>query len=59
MLVLAGGVERWDQASRLQTLGCHLAQGYLLGPPLHPREVGAYPTDDLAAWHRLPDPPGV
>jgi EAL domain-containing protein (putative c-di-GMP-specific phosphodiesterase class I) len=59
MLVLAGGVERWDQASRLQTLGCHLAQGYLLGRPLHPREVGAYPTDDLAAWHRLPDPSGA
>ena len=58
MLVLAGGVERWDQASRLQTLGCHLAQGLLLGGPLPPREVGDYPTDDLAAWHRLPDPPG-
>jgi diguanylate cyclase (GGDEF)-like protein/PAS domain S-box-containing protein len=59
MLVLAGGVERWDQASRLQTLGCHLAEGHLLGMPLHPRDVGAYPTDDLAAWHRLPDPSGA
>jgi diguanylate cyclase (GGDEF)-like protein/PAS domain S-box-containing protein len=53
LLVFAGGVERWEQANRLQALGCHLAQGYLLGPPLEPRDLVPFPTDDLAPWRRL------
>jgi EAL domain-containing protein (putative c-di-GMP-specific phosphodiesterase class I) len=55
LLVFAGGVERWEQANRLQALGCHLAQGYLLGAPLHPRDLTPFPTDDLASWRRLPE----
>ena len=52
LLVFAGGVERWEQANRLQALGCHLAQGYLLGPPLPPGDLVPFPTDDLAPWRR-------
>ena len=43
LLVFAGGVERWEQANRLQALGCQLAQGYLLGAPLHPRDLDPLP----------------
>jgi EAL domain-containing protein (putative c-di-GMP-specific phosphodiesterase class I) len=53
LLVVAGGIERWEQADRLEALGCHLAQGYLLGGPLHPRDLDPFPTDDLASWRRV------
>jgi len=56
--VIAEGVERSAQAPILQTLGCHLAQGYLLGAPLHPGAVGPFPTDDLIAWHDRLEPTG-
>jgi EAL domain-containing protein (putative c-di-GMP-specific phosphodiesterase class I) len=55
LLVAAAGVERWDQVTPLQSLGCHVAHGYLLGPPLRAHDVGPCPTDDLAAWHSLLD----
>jgi diguanylate cyclase (GGDEF)-like protein/PAS domain S-box-containing protein len=48
--VIAEGVERWPQVRRLQSLGCHLAQGYLFGNPLGAADIGAFPTDDLRAW---------
>jgi EAL domain-containing protein (putative c-di-GMP-specific phosphodiesterase class I) len=50
LLVFADGVERWEQANRLQALGCYLAQGYLLGEPLHARDLAPFPADDLATW---------
>jgi diguanylate cyclase (GGDEF)-like protein/PAS domain S-box-containing protein len=49
--VIAQGVERWAQVPILQTLGCHLAQGYLLGAPLRAGDIGAFPTDDPSAWY--------
>jgi EAL domain-containing protein (putative c-di-GMP-specific phosphodiesterase class I) len=53
MLIVADGVERWDQVSRLQSMGCHLAQGYLFGHPLRAQEIGPYPADDLGIWQGL------
>jgi diguanylate cyclase (GGDEF)-like protein/PAS domain S-box-containing protein len=49
--VIAEGVERWAQVPILQTLGCHLAQGYLLGAPLRASDIGAFPSDDPSAWY--------
>jgi EAL domain-containing protein (putative c-di-GMP-specific phosphodiesterase class I) len=50
LVVVAGGVERFDQVDRLKTLGCHLAQGDLLGRPLPAGALGLFPTDDLITW---------
>jgi diguanylate cyclase (GGDEF)-like protein len=39
--VVAEGVETEEQASRLRTLGCKLAQGYLFSRPVSPEAVDA------------------
>ena len=50
--IIAEGVERRAQVTRLQALGCHLAQGYFFGRPISARLIGAFPTDDLASWNQ-------
>jgi len=49
--IVAEGVETEPQLERLRGLGCDLAQGWLIGPPLPaPERVG--PSHDLDARTR-------
>ncbi|MGH9019196.1 MAG: putative bifunctional diguanylate cyclase/phosphodiesterase, partial [Acidimicrobiales bacterium] len=61
--IIAEGVERPVQATRLQALGCQFGQGYLFGRPLPARDLGPYPADDLTSWASslapAPSAPGV
>ena len=49
---VAEGVERTVEAVKLQSLGCHLPQGYLYGKTLPAEALGCFPTDGLSL-----DPP--
>jgi diguanylate cyclase (GGDEF)-like protein len=40
--VVAEGIERTDQATRLRELGCRLGQGYLFARPLTPEAMAAF-----------------
>jgi EAL domain-containing protein (putative c-di-GMP-specific phosphodiesterase class I) len=54
--VVAEGIETHETAEQVQTLGCHLAQGFFICPPMGPTEVlehlaparGAGPVPALA-----------
>jgi EAL domain-containing protein (putative c-di-GMP-specific phosphodiesterase class I) len=48
--IIAEGVERPVQATRLLALGCQLAQGYLFGRPLPACALGPFPADDVSSW---------
>jgi EAL domain-containing protein (putative c-di-GMP-specific phosphodiesterase class I) len=37
--VVAEGIETHESAERVQTLGCHLAQGFYICPPMGPDQV--------------------
>ena len=48
--VVAEGVETVAQRDELSRLGCDLAQGYLVSPPLHPDEVERWFTRHGHDW---------
>ena len=48
--VVAEGVETVAQRDELTRLGCDLAQGYLVSPPLHPDEVERWFTRHGGDW---------
>jgi diguanylate cyclase (GGDEF)-like protein/PAS domain S-box-containing protein len=48
--IIAEGVERRGEVTRLRSLGCHLAQGFLFGRPRPTAALGWYPADDLSSW---------
>src|SRR4051794_6490994 len=59
MQVLAEGVETAEQLELVRQVGCHLAQGHHLSPPLPADELGALLTEGrrLTGRQRLPDRP--
>ncbi len=52
--VIAEGVETASQGERLLTLGCNLAQGYVIANPMPGAELPGW----VAAWLRIPQPFG-
>jgi diguanylate cyclase (GGDEF)-like protein/PAS domain S-box-containing protein len=57
--IIAEGVERPVQATRLQALGRQFAQGYLFGKPLPARSLRPCPADDLSSWNELLGAPAL
>ena len=49
----AEGVEKIAQLKLLRTLGCDLAQGFLIAPPLEPDQLGAWRDGFAARWREL------
>lgn len=46
----AEGVESVEQLRILRDLGCKLAQGYLIAPPLEPGQLGSWSTEFQRRW---------
>ena len=49
----AEGVENVAQLKLLRSLGCDLAQGFLISPPLEPDQLGAWLGSFAARWSEL------
>jgi EAL domain-containing protein (putative c-di-GMP-specific phosphodiesterase class I) len=49
----AEGVETIHQLRAVAELGCDLAQGYLISPPLHPKALGAWKQAFRREWPSL------
>ncbi|HSG34015.1 MAG TPA: EAL domain-containing protein, partial [Sphingomonadaceae bacterium] len=54
--VVAEGVETEQQFELLRVMGCHFAQGHLLGLPLEYSEVGAFAADKAIMFPMLAAP---
>jgi EAL domain-containing protein (putative c-di-GMP-specific phosphodiesterase class I) len=50
LTVTAEGVETEDQLRYLADVGCDVAQGYLVGTPLAPEDLGSWCEDWKARW---------
>jgi EAL domain-containing protein (putative c-di-GMP-specific phosphodiesterase class I) len=46
----AEGVETAEQLALVRDLGCDLAQGYFISPPLEPAKLKAWRDDFLDSW---------
>ena len=57
LTVLAEGVERADQLSRLSRLGCHACQGFLFGPPVDADAIPALLRTEPGASGVWPEGP--
>ncbi len=57
--VVAEGVETHEQLDRLRSLGCEMAQGFLLARPMAPESITELLTGDLAGERVLGDGPGL
>ena len=51
LTAVAEGLETATQLNTLRVIGCDYAQGFLLGRPLPPEQIGDNPADNLTTWH--------
>ncbi len=51
--VIPEGIENAEQLLRLQSLGCHMGQGYLLSRPIAPHAVDALLAEQVGARRGL------
>jgi len=49
----AEGVETIDQLQLVRELGCDIAQGYLISPPVEPRALGPWKQAFRREWPKL------
>lgn len=54
--VVAEGIESPTQVAALQHLGCRIGQGYLLGTPMHPSDIGPQVAGPRAAGPHAASP---
>jgi EAL domain-containing protein (putative c-di-GMP-specific phosphodiesterase class I) len=50
LFVVAEGIETVEQLEQVHAIGCDVAQGYLLSPPLRPEDVPAVASRDVGTW---------
>jgi EAL domain-containing protein (putative c-di-GMP-specific phosphodiesterase class I) len=50
LFVVCEGIETASSSSTHVALGCDVAQGYLLSPPLRPEDVPAVASRDVGTW---------
>jgi diguanylate cyclase (GGDEF)-like protein len=50
LFVVAEGIETVEQLEQVHAIGCDVAQGYLLSPPLRPEDVPAAASRDIGTW---------
>jgi EAL domain-containing protein (putative c-di-GMP-specific phosphodiesterase class I) len=53
LIATAEGVETIDQLRLVRQLGCDLAQGYLISPPMDPAGLGAWRQKFRKAWPQM------